>query len=58
MNQDEIYKTLYDEYWTSLQKNVTISSKEVAELLYDFMKKTESLKQFCDIKKIKYRDRK
>ena len=56
MNQEEIYKTLYDEYWTSLQKNVTISSKEVAELLYDFMKKTESLKQFCDIKKIKYRE--
>lgn len=56
MNQEEIYKTLNDEYWTSLQKNVTISSKEVAELLYDFMKKTESLKQFCDIKKIKYRE--
>ena len=56
MNQEEIYKTLYDEYWTSLQKNVTIPSKEVAELLYDFMKKTESLKQFCDIKKIKYRE--
>ena len=56
MNQDEIYKVLYDEYWTSLQKNASISSKEVAELLYDFMKKTESLKQFCDIKKIKYRE--
>lgn len=48
--------TLSSDYWTHLNSDVTLSPKRIAELYYDFMKKTEALEQFCDIEKIRYRE--
>lgn len=44
------------DYWIYLNSNDKLKSEEVAELYYIFMKKIEALKQFCDLKKIKYRE--
>lgn len=49
-------ESIYMDFWTELNNDDTINPKEVAELYYDFMKKLESLKQFCDIDNIKYRE--
>lgn len=51
-----IEQSIYKEYWTYLNSNDKVTSEEIAESYYNFMKKTEFVKQFCDINKIKYRE--
>lgn len=48
--------SLYSDYWTHLNLDDKMNPKEVAELYNDFMNKLQALAQFCDIKKIKYRE--
>lgn len=51
-----IEQSIYKEYWTYLNSNDKVTSEEIAEWYYNFMKKTEFVKQFCNINKIKYRE--
>lgn len=53
---DYIEQSFINDLWTYLSHSATLNSKEVAESYYNFMKKIEALKQFCDLKKIKYRE--
>ena len=55
-NSTDIINELSRNYLLSLQNDDTIPSKEVAELLYNYMKKLDAIKQFCDVSKIKYRE--
>ena len=43
------------DYLTILNSDNRIEAEEVAELYYNYMRKIDLVKQFCDIKKIKYR---
>lgn len=57
MNKNNIsIESLYSDYWTELNVDDTINPKEVAGLYNDFMDKLQVLTQFCDVKKIKYRE--
>lgn len=58
MNQsyDKFIKSLFADYCQILINNDNISSEEVTELLYNHMKKINAIKQFCDLRKIKYRE--
>lgn len=55
-NSTDIINELSRNYLLSLQNDDTIPSKEIAELLYNYMKKLDAIKQFCDVSKIKYRE--